>query len=215
MTRIALISTVPSTPVITGRIIHEISPSTEIVNYLDDGIVPAIAANGNALSIDVNRRLLSLAQAAELSGAQAILLTCSSISEFADVAAPFIKLPIFKIDEPMIRQAVSMGSNIGVVATAETTIPATTRQIESVAKLQGKQIAIQTRLAVGAMDALRAGNIDKHNKLVADTAVELCDICDVVILAQGSMMSALDALDERYHSKVLTSPYSGVKQLFV
>jgi len=213
MKRIALLSTglgvIPS----ISKTVKELSPETEIVNVVEDGIIKAIAANGNVVSPQVYQRLLHLALAAELTGAEAILVTCSSISEFVDYARPYLSIPIYKIDEPMIRKALSAGKNIGVVATVETTLAPTLRQIQSLARSMQKEINISHRLVAPAFEAFQRGETDLHDKLVSSSIIELCDQCDVVLLAQASMLSVVSKLEKHYQEKILSSPFLGVKHV--
>jgi len=42
-------------------------------------------------------------------GADAILLTCSAMSSAVDLAAPFLRVPIYKVDLAMVDRALELG----------------------------------------------------------------------------------------------------------
>jgi Asp/Glu/hydantoin racemase len=211
--RLALLHTGTGVVPSINAIVKELSPNTAVVNFIDDGIIKAIARNNNVISPEVHKRLLNLVYTAELSGVEAILVTCSSISEFVDFARPFSTLPIFKIDEPMILKALSVSNNIGVVATVATTLAPTLRQVEKLAAGQNKEIRLTHRLVVPAFEAFQRGETDLHDGLISGSIIELCGICDVVLLAQASMLSVVSKLDKKYQDKILSSPFLGVKRV--
>jgi Asp/Glu/hydantoin racemase len=213
MQKLALLSTGTGVIPSISKIVKDLSPETQIINFVDDGIIKAIAANDNVIPPQVYKRLFYLMLAAELSGAEAILVTCSSISEFIDYARPYCAVPLYKIDEPMIRKAISCGDKIGVVATVETTLAPTLRQVKTVAASLGKEIILANRLVAPAFEAFQRGETDLHDSLVNGSIIEMCNECDVVLLAQASMLSVVSKLDKVYRDKVLSSPYLGVKHV--
>ena len=208
--KLALISTGAGVVEPITKIIKELQPGVEIVNFVDDSIIPAIAANGNLVPADVVERICTYASFAQDVGADAALVTCSSISEVADVAVGRVQIPVFKIDAAMADRAIAMGGTIGVLATLATTQKPAERLLLSRAESAGKSIELKSRLCEGAFDARAAGDLDTHNKLIQASLSCLLDECDVVVLAQASMASALDGAPVSYADRVLTSPAIGV-----
>ncbi len=49
--------------------------------------------------------------------------------------------------------------------------------------------------------------------MVQKTVEELLERCDYVILAQASMMSAVESMDEALKERILTSPASGIRRV--
>jgi len=190
-------------------LVKELSPDTEVLNFVDDTIVRAIAANGNVVPPDVFRRMIGYFVNAEQVGADAALLTCSSISESVDVARPFVKIPLFKIDEPMADKAVATASHIGVVATLRTTLEPTKRLILSRAEKQGKPVTLHERLCKGAFEAWQRGDGATHDRIVKEAVTEVLAECPVVVLAQASMARAVQSLGSA-QDRVLTSMRLGV-----
>jgi len=62
------------------------------------------------------------------------------------------------------------------------------------------------------MDALRAGDAETHNRLVAARAPELAD-CDAIMLAHFSTSRAYDQTRALVDVPVLTSPDSAVDRM--
>jgi Asp/Glu/hydantoin racemase len=190
-------------------IVKELSPETEIINIVDDTIVKAIAANDNVVPPAIFRRMTTYFVNAEEAGANAALLTCSSISESVDVSRPFVKIPLFKIDEPMADKAVGMADQIGVVATLRTTLEPTKRLILARAEKLGKQVTLRERLCKGAFEAWQRGDGPMHDRTVKDTITELLVECPVVVLAQASMARVVQSLGPA-QDRVLTSMRLGI-----
>ena len=208
--KLALISTGISVVEPITSIVKELSPETDVFNIVDDIIVKTIAANNNIITPSVFKRLTTYFILAEEAGADAALITCSSVSEAVDIARPFVKIPIFKIDEPMADKAVSIGTSIGVAATLATTLEPTKRLLLSRAKMAGKIVNLEETLCEGAFEALiKNKNPEKHNQIVKNAVIELLNKCDVVVLAQASMARAIEGLDH-IQERVLTSPRLGV-----
>lgn len=207
--KLALISTGIAVVEPVTSIVKELSPETDVFNIVDDIIVKTIAANSNVITPSVFKRLTTYFILVEEAGADAALLTCSSVSEAVDIAKPFLKIPIFKIDEPMADKAVSIGTSIGVAATLAATLEPTKRLLLSRAQMAGKIVNLEETLCEGAFEALQNKNPDKHDQIVKNAVIELLNKCDVVVLAQASMARAIEGLDH-IQDRVLTSPRLGV-----
>jgi len=59
------------------------------------------------------------------SGADYILVTCSSIGAAVEKAAETANIPVLRVDQPMADLAVQTGKRIGVIATLQTTLEPT------------------------------------------------------------------------------------------
>lgn len=210
--KLALVST--GTGVVDNivSLVRSHAPHVDYFNIVDDGVIKAIAANENVVPPSVYDRITSYCRLAERAGADAVLVTCSSISEVVDVAARFVDIPVYKIDEPMAEAAVERAAtSIGVAATLATTLGPTIRQVQSKINASGKALQIVEGLCDGAFEALLDGDSAAHDKTVLNRVRELLDACDVVVLAQASMARAVAALDNG-KERVLTSPEMGVQR---
>lgn len=195
-------------------IVKEQAPDIEVVNIVDDTIVNSIRDNDNIVPPSIFARMCDYCKIGESMGADALLLTCSSISEAIDVARPLVNIPLFKIDEPMIEKAVDLAEkSIGVAATLMTTLQPTLRQVQKKIELSGKNLVAVSKLSDGAFEAYLEGKKEIHDSIVANCVKELLEECDVVVLAQASMATAIKTLPEEYQKRVLTSPELGVARV--
>jgi hypothetical protein len=62
------------------------------------------------------------------------------------------------------------------------------------------------------MAALKAGDADEHNRLLAQAAPRLAH-CDAIMLAHFSTSRALDAVSAAFDGPVLTSPAAAVDKI--
>jgi len=212
MTRLVLIHTVAGNQPVFARLADELLPDVETTAIVDESLLAdAITAGG--LTDAVAQRLAAHVADAEAAGADAVLVTCSSVGEAVDAAAARSRIPVLRVDRPMARQAVEMGRRIGVLGTLRTTLMPTAALVEAEAAAAGRDVTVVPRLAEGAFGALKAGDLERHDALVRAAFDELQDEVDVVLLAQASMARVLDAIPEAERRvPVLSSPRSGIAQ---
>lgn len=209
MTRIAFLHTgavvIPPVMELAGRLL----PDAATVNYLDDKIVADLGDSTLAPSVD--ERLEGLVRAARSAGADAVMLTCSSISGYASALSERIGIPVLRIDEAMADQAVATGERIAVIATLPTTLAPTIALIEERAERAGASTTITSEVVEGAFAAVASGDRSTHDELVAAAITRLATDADVVVLAQASMASAAAAVSVEV--PVLTSLEPGITRL--
>jgi aspartate/glutamate racemase len=191
-------------------IFAELIPGARLVNIYDDSLIPDVIAAGNVVTGDVKRRMLAYCRAAEDMGADVILSTCSSMGEIVGEIQSFIRIPILRIDEPMIVDAVGGASSVAILATVETTMGPTGRLVRAVAKKLGKEISIVEAVAQGALQALGQGKPEVHDELLMQAALSVAGEAEVIILAQGSMARMQDAIARATGKKVVSSMRMGV-----
>jgi hypothetical protein len=73
-------------------------------------------------------------------------------------------------------------------------------------------VTLVPRLAEGAFEALLAGDVATHDRLVVAAARDLAD-CDAIALAQFSLSRAAPAVEQALGRAVLTTPGSAVARL--
>src|SRR5690606_35349301 len=160
-------------------------PGVNLFNIVDDSLVKNIIARGGKLTPSISKRVADYVASAEDSGADYILVTCSSIGAAVEAAADTVRVPVLRVDQPMADLAVQTGRRIGVVATLQTALEPTTDLVQRRAALAGKEIEINARLCEGAFEALMGGDAAKHNELVAKALRQLMQEVDVILLAQA------------------------------
>ena len=187
-------------------------PDVEMINIIDDSLLEEALANRGLTPAIINRMCDYYSNLQDL-GCVCCLNQCSSVGEAADVAQNLIQIPIFKIDAPMARKAVSLGKKIAVVATAISTVEPSSRLVERMAAEAGKEVSVSRCYVEGAYDfLLKTGDKEKHNEMVTTKVREAAKDHDVVVLAQGSMYQLIPLLAD-VKIPVLTSLESGVQQL--
>jgi Asp/Glu/hydantoin racemase len=180
-------------------------PGISSFHIVDDSLIQDLLKSGR-LSPPILRRFCRQVELAEEAGAELIMVTCSSIAPAVDVARKMVDVPVMKVDEPMAEKAVSLSNQIGVLATAKTTMEPSVKLIEQKAAEIGKQIEVKAILSADAFDCFLRGHMDEHDRIVKAAASELRDKVGVVVLAQASMGHLAGAIQEITGVPVLTSP---------
>lgn len=186
-------------------------PEADAINILDDSL-PADRARQADLPPEMFPRFEQLVRYAQDHGAAAILFTCSAFGEAIEAAAARAPIPVLKPNEAMFAAALGLGRRIGMVATFEPSIASMEAEFAAAARGRPDRPEIVTVLAEGAMDALRAGDVDGHNRRVADAAATLSGV-DAIMLAHFSTSRAREAVQARVRVPVLTSPDAAVAAL--
>src|SRR5215213_6235865 len=97
--RVALLHTGAVVIAPVTELVRSLLPGTTAVNYLDDRIVADLADPDRASSVP--ERVADLVAAAKSAGAEAVMLTCSSISGLAEELSRAAGIPVLRIDEAM------------------------------------------------------------------------------------------------------------------
>ena len=208
---LALIHTSPTLTPLFGALCTRFMPETTIFHMVDESLITDTIREGRLRRVTM-RRLLALIESAEKAGADAVMVTCSSLGPGVAVGQQLFDLPVIRIDEAMAEAAVRMGRRIGVMATLRTTLEPTIALLHEKADEAGIQIEIVDSLCDGAFDAVLAGNTAVHDRILSDALKSEMKGVDVVILAQASMARVVTALpDGTLAMPVLSSPELAVK----
>ena len=209
MKKLAILHTTPVTIPVMKQLVQERMERIEIVNLLDDGILPEINAAGS-ITEGVKRRIECMMRMAESAGTEAVLSACSSIGGVVEELGEDTLLPVYRIDGPMAKTAAGYG-RIGVAATLYSTVGPTTELIRREAAKAGKKPAVESLVIEGAGALLSEGKEAEYDVLVREKLERLAQKNDVVVLAQASMARAITGLPEEEKDNYLTSPVSGVE----
>jgi Asp/Glu/hydantoin racemase len=195
------------------QLCQEHLPGVNTFNIVDDSLVKNIIARGE-LTPSISKRVADYVASAEDSGADYILVTCSSIGAAVEAAAQQSKVTVLRVDQPMADLAVQMGERIGVIATLSTTLEPTSDLVKRRAAVAGKHIKLVPKLCEGAFDALMSGDAATHDAIVTQALRELSAQVDVILLAQASMARVVDGLDEADKVvPIVASPPNAIKYL--
>ena len=216
--RVGVLHTVPALAGTFESMIQEALPGTTQVHLADASLLADARRIG--VTQDVSDRVGAHIRSLIDGGAEAVLVTCSSIGEAVEAAAESAGVPVLRVDEPMAREAARIAAGAGaaaarpgriaVLATLQATLGPTGRLIErAAAELGGAEV--DATVVPGAIEARESGDQARHDELVRQAATEAADNSDVVVLAQASMAAALAGV--HLDVPVLTSPPGGVAAL--
>ena len=212
--KVALVytSTTPELIDMVEREVREnIGQDAEIISLQDPSILAQVREAGYVTPAPA-ARLIGMYMDAIGQGAYAVLNICSSVGEVADsvqTAAAYIGVPIVRIDEDMCREAVRLGSRIGVLATLPTTLEPTKGTINRVARAMGRHVTLVDGLIDGAFGLDQA----QFRRLLLEAAGKIIDQVDVIVLAQGSMAYVEKDITAAYGKPTLSSPRFGAVAL--
>ena len=188
-------------------------PKWQGFNMLDESLLRGTIRDG-VLSQTTIWRLAQMVRSAVEAGASAVVVTCSSLGPAVDATKAFCPVPLFRIDEGMAEAAVTLGRQIGVLATLRTTLDPTSDLIRRSAVQAGHPCTVIAELAEGAFQKLGCGDTDGHDAMVAQSLRDLAQKVDVIVLAQASMARALAQVQNGLPPlPVLTSPEIGMQYL--
>jgi Asp/Glu/hydantoin racemase len=211
MTKVALIHTVKSVlNTFEGRIKDALG-DVKIINTLDEYLASDPAEKGE-FTIENMNRLFSFIKNAEIADADAVVVTCSTLSPTVEKIKPFIKIPVITIDEAMIKKAVENGKKITILATAESTIEPTKSGLLREAEKLDKHLELSIVICHEAYEAIKAGDAKHHDDILKKRALEIKQQ-DVVVLAQASMAHMQDIIERICGCTVLSSPDLCINQL--
>jgi Asp/Glu/hydantoin racemase len=190
---------------------RELWPAADCVNVLDDALPRDLEAAGG-LSGDIVARFGRLGDYAASISADGLLFTCSAFGPAIDAVARAQAFPVLKPNEAMFEAALGCGKRIGMLATFAPSVPSMESEFAELTARRGVTAELETVCVPEAMDALRRGDTQAHNSLLAQAAPRLAH-CDAVMLAQFSTSRAEGAVAERLAIPVLTAPKAAVRQL--
>lgn len=193
------------------RAFEEHWPEAEMEDFSDFDLPAARAAAGGETP-EIRERLGLLANRAADAGVDAILFTCSAFGQSIEDVQNRLPMPVLKPNEAMFHEALARGGKVGMVATFAPSIQSMSEEYAVLARELGADPALQTVCADKAMEAALSGDSWLHTRMIVDAAMKL-EGCDVIMLAQFSMVEAADAVEEATGIRPLTSPASAVRML--
>jgi len=168
-------------------------PAVDQFHMVDESLIRnTIRTNG--LTKTTIRRVLAMIQSAREGGADAVVVTCSSIGPAVRVGRNLFDFPVIRVDEAMAEVAVRSGRRIGVAATLRTTLEPTVALLREKAVADHRDVDVVESLCEEAFQAVVAGDTRTHDRLVSDSVLRLMADVDVVVLAQASMARVVEGL---------------------
>jgi hypothetical protein len=169
------------------------------VHLVDPTLLADARAHGvdAALEARLGDRLRELAGR----GPDVIVCTCSTLGGYAERVA--LPVRVLRVDRPMAEAAVAIGGRIAVVASVASTLTPTRDLLLECAADADVRLAP----CLDAWARFEAGDLEGYRQAVA-AHVRSLD-ADVIVLAQASLVPAMELLDD-LHVPVLSSPRSAV-----
>jgi Asp/Glu/hydantoin racemase len=192
----------------TIAFLQEKVPGVQVEFITDSTILKDVRANGGPSQAVIDRMRL-YAKAAQISGADLIVNSCSTVGEVAKIYRNDVSIPVMRIEEPMCREAVSLGTNFAIIGTVETSMGPVARMIERLGSEQGNTVHCELFVQKEAWDALTSGHPEEHNRILLKNIRELDRRgYDAIVMSQVSMRALLPDLKD-VRTPVLCSFYSG------
>jgi Asp/Glu/hydantoin racemase len=208
---LAIIHTSPTLTPMFGSLCAHYMPGTAIFHMVDESLIADTIRVGRLRRVTI-RRLLTMIESAASVGADAVLVTCSSMGDGVTLAQQLFDIPVIRVDEAMAEMAVRMGRRIGVMATLRTTLEPTIALLQKKAAEARVEIEIVDSLCDGAFEAVLAGDTVTHDRILSEALKNDMNGVDVVILAQASMARVVKTMPKNALSApVLSSPELAVK----
>ena len=209
---IALIHNSPVIIDVVRDVFKRVYPEAQLVNIMDESLLRDIKEKGGIDYLGT-RRVCRYALCAEDLGADAVLMTCSSLCEAVFTARKMLSIPAFAINEPMAAEAVRTGKNIIVMGTLQSVLLPTADLIKRKATEAGKAVNVKQALCEAAFEALISGQPEKHDELLIVEVQEAGKSADVIVFGQGSMSRLVNKAREQVDIPVLEPLDSGVQQV--
>jgi len=170
-------------------------PDVEIQTMLDTSLLADTMAAG-AVTPTTAARLLTYVREAERAGADLLLLTCTSMGAGMAHVKEFSSLPTLCITEPLVEEALDLGTRVGIVGTVPTSPAQIIEPLLAAAAKRGlgrDDLAISVAVVEDAFRARGSGDTATHDRLVSEAAMKLAreHPLDCVIFAQASMSATV------------------------
>lgn len=162
------------------------NPDVEQMDITDSSLIVETQAAGYATPA-VSRRMYQYMMCAVEAGADAILVTCTSVNTVTKKIRDMIPVPVISIEEPVAEKAVEAGTKIGILSSLATSAQPVKQTILEKAAAAGKEVDVRIQVADGAFEALMAGDRPLHDDKVREALAKLVEEVDVVVFAQMSM----------------------------
>lgn len=210
---LVLVHTVPPLIEVFKGLAADLLPGVRVLHVLDEPLLERVRQRGHLAEEDALRLGTHVQEAARI-GAAAVLVTCSTVSPCVDTMQQQAEIPVLRIDEVMIREAIVQGRRIGVIATNRTTLEPTRQLLLAEAARTGRQVDVEMVMVEGALPALLNGDGATHDRLVRQAVLALAERTDVVVLAQASIARVVPLLGpDALGIHVLSSPHLALHQV--
>lgn len=186
------------------RAVTESAANLQLSHVLDEGILRRLVELGN-ITPGVVDWLTEMVASTERTGAELAVVSCSSLSPCVNQVRDRVRIPVLKIDEPMMEYGVQNSDRIGLVMTNPTTEEPSRLLFQEVAERFSSKTDLIPYLCEGAFAKLVSGDQAGHDAAVVKAIEQLLERADLVFLAQISIASVRKTLKPEAASRVFSS----------
>lgn len=186
-------------------------PKADVAHLLD-GSLYLDRSHGTANEKELSTRIEHLLRYSFSTGAEGILFTGSFFADAVKQARASIDIPIVASFDGLIAHVFNLDKPLHVIATAQDSATLLVDELEREASRRSFRMSISGQAVAGAMAALIAGDLDRHDQLVLD-AVRATDSRSSVVFAQFSMERVLERSVAVREAPVIGPAGEGVVQL--
>ncbi len=214
--RIALIHALEESIGPARMAFRELWPEAYCFDLLDTALAVDLAHNG-ILDGAMIKRFQGLAEyASSTTGvggvAAGILFTCSAFGPAIDAVKAKSSIPVLRPNQAAFEIALERGNRFALVASFEPSLGALEAELHEMAFARGRSIHVRSVFAAGALDALRQGDGETHDRIVEGVAADIEQV-DAVILGQFSLARARARVERACGIPTLSTPHSAVDAL--
>ena len=175
-------------------------------NYLDSYLLEKVGKEDGVNDASVKRMFDLVATAAD-DGADAILITCTIFSPYAEVFSKVLSKPVVSPDQAMLDAVAAKNGKTAIICTFIGTVEITRKMYQSRCRAAGVPDDVDLYVADGALDALNEGDWDTFHERIRKKVRELDAEYDNIVLVQISMAGAARGM-ELQHAALFCSPES-------
>lgn len=214
--RVALIHALSESVAPARAAFTEVWPEAYCFDLLDTSLAVDLAEHGCLDDAMISRFMTLASYALSSNGrggqAAAILFTCSAFGPAIDKVKSGFSVPVLRPNEAGFEEALDHGPRLGLVVSFEPSLRALESELKAMAAARGESISVKSVFAAGALEALKRGDIETHDGLVAQAARSLGEV-DAIVLGQFSLARARETIERSPGPPVITTPHSAADAL--
>ena len=178
------------------------------VAHLMDGSLYLDRSRGTAGPEEIARRIEALIRHSADTGAEGILFTGSFFADAVRKARPSVQVPVLTSFDGVITSALASGNDLLVMSTAPDSTTLLVEELRAAIDGAGRSTTVSGHVVDGAMDALVAGELDRHDDLVRE-AIRGSANDRTLVIAQLSMERIIDEAGSLTEAPVIGTATEG------
>ncbi len=206
MAKIALVSVTLNAVNPMTEYFRQRDPDTEIRNYLDSYLLEKVKREGGINDSSMRRMFDMLATACH-DGADAVLLTCTVFSPYAEQFSRLLSKPVVCPDKAMLTEVAAQPGKTAILCTFTGTVETTRNLYYACCRSLGQEEAVDMIVLPEAYEAAAKGDFAKHDAVIREKAEALDAQYEKIVLAQISMAHVKKQIHTS-HARIYTSPDS-------